>query len=119
MTIRQDIAANILILHRSKFEPGITPAERARIEDRLQEVRKKLDSAPWEPIDVWEACSRHDWYYVMSDDERVFKAGVKAERQLIALCKTDPRFRAVYDSWARWLQNRGQPDNPPEPSRPE
>lgn len=42
--------------------------------------------------------NKHDWFYMMSDDRRIYESGKANETELQKLAKTDSNFQKAYDS---------------------
>lgn len=51
---------------------------------------------------------KFDWFYEMSDDNRVFKAGEAEKHKIILAIKTNPEFEPLYNNYARHKRN-GEP----------
>lgn len=65
--------------------------------------------------ELWDACQRHDWTYMMSDDPGVNRRGeseASALRQRVAAC--GPEGQALYDAWHNHVWKQGE-----RPGRPE
>ena len=45
-------------------------------------------------------CSRHDWYYGYSDDNRVWSAGEAHRSKLQAIADSDPELKAIWEAFA-------------------
>lgn len=43
-----------------------------------------------------EILEKHDWFYSMSDDHRVWKAGVAAEGRIKEIRESDPTLNQLY-----------------------
>lgn len=43
-----------------------------------------------------ELLERHDFYYVFSEDERIYEKGLEEEKVIKDLCKSNPRFEELY-----------------------
>jgi predicted deacetylase len=42
-----------------------------------------------------------DWYYHMSDDHRVWRAGETARAKIVAAAKTSAEHRELYEFWSK------------------
>jgi hypothetical protein len=52
------------------------------------------------PQEYFKQCQDFDWYYIYSDDHRVYKAGLAKEYILKTLIDNDPSLKPIWDSWA-------------------
>jgi hypothetical protein len=73
--------------------------------------------------EFYDACERHDWFYQMSDDGRVFRAGRATSEQLQAEASVDSTGRklAIFESWSDYHFSGPAygSEKAPKPVRPE
>lgn len=73
------------------------------------------------------ALRRHDWSYMMSDDNSVYRRGSAAENTLITAEDNNPELKGMYSGYRSWwwglaessnLQGsaKGRADKVPEPT---
>ena len=59
--------------------------------------------------EFFERCFRHDWFYMMSDDHRVYTRGIEAERKLentiAAAGENRELFTSIYKAWHDYFFN--------------
>jgi ribonucleotide reductase alpha subunit len=67
--------------------------------------------------EYWEQLNAHDWYYEMSDDHRVWKAGFREQTRLEELAKQSKEHAALFNAFAAHY-NFHKPDDQ-RPSLPE
>lgn len=44
---------------------------------------------------------KHDWFYILSDDHRVYLKGKKADEHIRELINSGPEYREAYEKFAR------------------
>jgi len=69
------------------------------------------------PAKFYDLCERHDWWYEMSDDHRVWLAGGAAQAALVAHTKKNPALRPIYDAWSEYHGDYSNPART-KPERP-
>jgi hypothetical protein len=71
--------------------------------------------------DYWNMLNRHDWYYQYSDDNRVYRAGSRAESDLRLIARQSQEHQALYDGFHRHkftgpvLDGQDRAPKPPQP----
>ena len=70
--------------------------------------------------EFWDACSRFDWFYEMSDDHSVWQRGVTASAELLSHAPMGSRNREIYNGWVAHVFSGPAFDKPkaPQPERP-
>lgn len=69
----------------------------------------------------YDLCAKHDWYYQMSDDARVYKNGERERHQLVSNAMNNPPFKAIYEAWCNHMYSGADwgTEKKPKPVRPE
>ena len=63
--------------------------------------------------DYFTRLSRHDWFYMMADDNTTWRAGMDAERKLAAEAESDAIKTRMFEAWVNWRNQRvGDPQHP-------
>lgn len=63
--------------------------------------------------DYFTRLSRHDWFYMMADDNTTWRAGMDAERKLAAEAERDFIKARMFKAWVNWRNQRvGDPQQP-------
>lgn len=50
--------------------------------------------------EFYDALARHDWFYEMSDDGRVWRAGVARQKELEKIAETSESHRDLFDRYS-------------------
>lgn len=61
---------------------------------------------------------RHDWWYEMSDDPKVFRAGQAERDALRVIAITGPEHQDLYEAMVAHHRWNGTGARPPKPARP-
>lgn len=51
------------------------------------------------PQQFYDACAQFDWFYEMSDDNRVYRRGVEAQDLLLTHAPAGSRNREIWDGF--------------------
>ena len=63
--------------------------------------------APVALADFRRRLQGHDWHYNMSDDPGVWRRGSAVEQELLAIAKTSPQHRKLFDAFYDHAMGRG------------
>ena len=74
-----------------------------------------------ELAEFWEKLDQHDWYYQMSDDGRVYRAGAQAENLLLNEARTSLFKMALYNAFHlnHFSGKTWGTEKAPKPQKPE
>ena len=70
--------------------------------------------------EYWDLLNKHDWYYHMSDSNKVYFAGEKAERELNSIAAESPEHKNLLEGFKAHFFS-GKPwdtEKQPKPERP-
>jgi hypothetical protein len=69
----------------------------------------------------YQMLSKHDWYFMFSDDSYVYRAGQDSQKRLDAIAKQSPSHQALLDGFVRhYFPGDGeQIEEPPLPVKPQ
>jgi len=79
-----------------------------------QQTSQVPADAPVSLGEFWDRLKAHDWWYMMSDDNRVYRRGRAAEMELERLAAMSERHRMLMQSYRRFVNGEIS-----EPGRPE
>ncbi len=81
----------------------------------------RLGAALPTPGEFWEQCQSFDWYYLYSDDHRVYKAGKAGEKALLETAERDPHLMEIYEGWVKHMTSGPAfgTERLPKPPKPE
>lgn len=63
--------------------------------------------------EYYDMLSRHDWFYMMSDDRSVYSRGSSNEGKIQSIAKQSPEHRDLYEAYVAYTWKKG-----PKPERP-
>lgn len=73
------------------------------------------------PAEYWDMLNSHDWYYMMSDDNSVWRRGLSRSKELEAIANGHPELEALAKGFSEHYFS-GKPwgtEQAPKPPRPE
>lgn len=74
--------------------------------------------APVNLHDYWERLNRHDWTFEYSDDSRVYRAGLAAERELARIAGQSSDHQALFKAFRmHYLADISERHLHPKPER--
>ncbi len=69
--------------------------------------------------EFWDLLNRHDWFYPMSDDSRVYRKGENSLRVIkVAAERGGPRFKKLFDDYQEHVFSGPAWNNDPKPRPP-
>lgn len=70
--------------------------------------------------ELYDRLAKHDWYYTMSDDGRVFREGQAAESRLISFANSIKGGKEMFDAYKNYIYSGPTwgKEPLPKPSRP-
>lgn len=78
-------------------------------------------ASPFVSVEAFEAYTKrlenHDWFYEYSDDGSVWRAGLQAQKNLIADARAYPLLSALFTEYSTWIFNGREGTNPIELAR--
>ena len=67
-------------------------------------------------VEAFEAYAKrlknHDWFYEYSDDGSVWRAGLQAQKSLIADARAYPLLSTLFTEYSTWIFNGREGTNP-------
>lgn len=70
-------------------------------------------------LDFYDMLAKHDWYYAYSDDNRVYLAGERSRKELMAVAEESVEHADLYRAWNSHMFT-GEPwgnEKTPKPER--
>lgn len=64
--------------------------------------------------EFYDACSRHDWWHEMSDDNSKFEAGAARHRRLESISRQSPEHKKVWHACMLFFKH-GEGERPERP----
>lgn len=78
-------------------------------------------ASPFVPVEAFEAYAKrlknHDWFYEYSDDGNVWRAGLQAQKNLIADARAYHLLSTLFTEYSTWIFNGRKGTDPIELAR--